>query len=97
MSVVNAVKTELLPRTEALVAHLEAYGNPDALRFFEAISHHLANIRQEDDIAEVFMALSTAAFQGFVLDPKSSVLADDILMRAGRLAHTLSADAGILN
>ena len=97
MDVVDAIKAELLPKTGQLVSHLKKYGDDQAHSFFEAINSHLAASHGEDDIAEVFMALSTAAFQGFVLDPKSSVLADDILVSAGRFARTLSADSGKIN
>jgi len=82
MDVVAAIKAELLPKTGQLVSHLRKYGNDQAHSFFEAINSHLAACQGEDDIAEVFMALSTAAFQGLVL------------VSAGRFARTLSADSG---
>lgn len=97
MQVVDAIKGELLPRTKALIAHLELYGNPQAERFFTSIRDYLCRVEEEDDLAEFFMALSTAAFQGLVLDPKATHMADDILMRAGSLARTLGADPGSVN
>ncbi len=54
------------------------------------ISAQLAEVREEEQLLEFFMSLSTMAFQGFALDPVGVLMADRLLLYAEQISHTFS-------
>ena len=93
MNGIQTVKQELGHRLEQLIQYLGEAGDPMALGYFGQIYDLLLNVTEEEQLLEVFLALSTAAFQGFTLDPFSAFLADDILAYAEQVAQTFSVDS----
>lgn len=94
MDAIDEVKSEIETGLQQLVEYLELSAQPQALRFFEGARTQLDNVRDEADLLEFFMVLSTTAFQGFQLDPVGSMLTDRILAYAEQTAHTFSASDG---
>jgi hypothetical protein len=91
---VTATRDTLLTQMETLIHYLNESGDPMALGFFNQIYDMTANVSEEDELLELFLALSTTAFQGFVLDPYAAALTDDILAFAEQVSHTFSASGG---
>ena len=94
MDAVDNVVASLKPAIAELTMYLEMSEQPQALEFFNAVQQQLASVREEDDLLELFMILSTTAFQGFTLDPFAAMMADRVLAEAQQVAHTFSADSG---
>ena len=65
MGSLDTVKTGLSPRLDRLVEHLTRVQEVRAAAFFTEISAALDAVSEESDLLEVFLALSTTAFQGF--------------------------------
>lgn len=92
MSAVDDVVASLKPAISDLAEYLEITQQPQALAFFQGVQRHLEAVREEDDLLELFMILSTTAFQGFTLDPFAAMMADRVLAEAQQVAHAFSAD-----
>jgi hypothetical protein len=90
MDAIETVKQALTGRLERLIQYLGEVGDPMALGFFGQIYDMLLEVQREEELLEVFLAMSTAAFQGFTLDPFAATLADDALGYAEQVAHTFS-------
>ena len=92
MSALESVKIELEPLLDRLVEHL---GNIEELRgaaFFARIRQSVRAVEEEADLLEVFFALSTTAYQGFIFDGMAASLADEVLACAERVSHTFMAN-----
>lgn len=88
----EAARETILPPLGALCAVLEQEGSDEALAFFDPVRVALGRIREEEDLADLFMQLSTSAFLGFQYSAPAAELLDQVLEAAARLAQTLSAD-----
>ena len=88
---VEATRDALLAQLEGLIQYLNGAGDPMALGFFSQIYDMTANVEEEEQLLELFMALSSTAFQGFTLDPYAALLTDEILAFAEQISHTFSA------
>lgn len=91
MEAVAEIRDSLKPAVEQLIEHLEVTQQAGALAYFRQVSTGLDHVREEDDLLEFFMMLSTMAFQGFQMDPLGAMMADRILAYAEQTAHTFSA------
>lgn len=94
MEALEAVKQELAPRLDALVEHFNDMQEMRAAAFFSQISVALAAVEEEADLIEVFLALSTTAFQGFLFDPVAAANVDAVLAYAEEVSHAFTADSG---
>ncbi len=95
MSALESIKGDLEPRLETLIEHLTVIEEARGAAFFARIRDAVARVEDEGDLLEVFFALSTTAFQGFVLDPFAAGLTDELLAYAEQVSHTFMADPGI--
>ncbi len=94
MEALHAVKRELAPRLDSLVEYFNQVQEIRAAAFFSEIASALAAVEEEADLLEVFLALSTTAFQGFQFDPVSAAGVDDVLAYAEQVSHTFTASPG---
>lgn len=92
MHAVTEVTGNIRPNLQQLVDYLEQAGDPQPLGFFQSMLEQLDKVSEEDELLELFMLLSTTAFQGFVLDPMAALMADRILAYAHEVSHAFSAD-----
>lgn len=93
LEALSTVKQELSPRLEALVEHFSEVQELRAAAFFAQIAAALAAVEEEADLIEVFLALSTTAFQGFQFDPVGAADVDAVLAYAEQVSHTFMADS----
>jgi hypothetical protein len=84
-------RAELVPTLQALSELANEEGMRDQATFFRRIESALENAREEEDLADPFIELSTSAFRGFSFSPAGALLLDRVLELAHRLSTTLSA------
>ena len=92
MNAIDTVKTELRPKLERLIVYLNETNEVMAASFFTNILVVLVQLDQEEQLLELFIELSTTAFQGFMFDDESWALTDDVLMYAEQIAEAFTAD-----
>jgi hypothetical protein len=92
MNAIETVQSELQPKLEKLVVYLNETNEVMAASFFTNILVALVQLKQEEQLLELFIELSTTAFQGFLFDDTSWALTDDVLLYAERVAQTFTAD-----
>ncbi len=85
------VQEDLLPRMNALCERARSLDEPAQEAFFERILRSLESARQVEDLADPFMALSTAAFQGFLFAPDVALVLDEVLAISQSIAMTMTA------
>jgi hypothetical protein len=88
----DSVKATLAPQMEALVEYFNATQEFRAAAFFSEIATALERVTEEADLIEVFLALSTTAFQGFMFDAAAAAAVDDVLAYAEQVSQTFMAD-----
>lgn len=89
----NAVEQTVADLTMRIDAVLAAIGelDPTASVFFLKLRRSLVAARDEVDLINTFIVLSTTAFQGFDFPPRSLVVIDELLADAERIAFTFTA------
>lgn len=95
MEALEAVKIELSPRLDEVVTYLESVEEWVAAAFFAGIGASLLAAEEEAELLEVFLALSTTAFQGFLLDSTAAARVDEILAFAEQVSHTFAVSENI--
>jgi hypothetical protein len=90
----SAVKLQLLPMLQELLAMLEEGEHEKPHRFFAEIAWKIDEARTEADLMQPFMRLAASAYivQDAVLEPHVLALIDRILASAQQIAFTLSAE-----
>lgn len=88
----DSVKSTLAPQLEALVEHFNSVQEFRAAAFFSEIASALEKVTEEADLIEVFLALSTTAFQGFMFDSSAAIAVDQVLAYAEQVSQTYMAD-----
>ncbi len=91
MQAIQTVKSELRPKLERLIVYLNETNEVVAASFFTNILVVLVGLTEEEQLLELFIELSTTAFQGFVFDDVSWALTDDVLLYAEQVAQTFTA------
>ena len=91
MQAIQTVKSELRPKLERLINYLNETNEVVAASFFTNILVVLVGLTEEEQLLELFIELSTTAFQGFVFDDVSWALTDDVLLYAEQVAQTFTA------
>ena len=89
---VGYAQRELAPLLRQLCDLAEAEGEPRQRDFFGRVLRGIELARAAEDLADPFMALSTAAFAGFGYSAPVTFLLDDVLARAHNLAESLSLE-----
>jgi hypothetical protein len=92
MNAIESVKSDLKPRLEELLLHLNETGQIAATAFFTKIFIDLDAVDGEEQLLELFIELSTTAFLGIPFDEVALALIDDVLMNAEQVAQTFSVD-----
>ncbi len=92
MDLIDTVKIDLRPKLESLITYLNDTDEVVAASFFTQILVGLVALSEEEQLLELFIELSTTAFQGFHFDDQSWALTDDVLMYAEQIAQTLTAN-----
>jgi hypothetical protein len=86
---VAQVKPQLITGLESI---LDAADDDelDAAVFFADVLHRLRNAQDEPELIDVFVLLSTTAFQGFTLKPNTIAMIDQVLATAEQIAATFA-------
>ncbi|MEE4282064.1 MAG: hypothetical protein V2I41_08970 [Pseudomonadales bacterium] len=92
MNAIESVQSDLRPKLEKLVGYLNETNEVMAASFFTNILVALVQLTEEEQLLELFIELSTTAFQGFMFDDVSWALTDDVLLYAEQVAQTFTAD-----
>ncbi|MCR9260292.1 MAG: hypothetical protein NXH95_11255 [Pseudomonadaceae bacterium] len=92
MNAIETVQHDLRPKLEKLVGYLNETNEVMAASFFTNILVSLTQLTEEEQLLELFIELSTTAFQGFMFDDVSWALTDDVLLYAEQIAETFTAD-----
>ena len=93
MNMITSIQHDFRPQLQRLSNYLDLNGDRAAASFFRQIQEKLDRTRTEEELLNVFMVMSTSAFQGFTLDPFAVQVADQLLAKAQHYAVTLSADS----
>jgi hypothetical protein len=91
--VLDAIAQTVTDITKRIDDVLDVLGDrePSASLFFLELQRALAGAREEEDLINVFIAMSTTAFQGFQFPPDSLAPIDALLADAERIAFTFTA------
>ena len=84
-------KREMAPSLARLIAMTEDAA-PEQHAFFLQLNSQLAGAKWPEDLLEMFVNLSTAAFLGFVYEPEVADTLDRVLAIAEGLSEALSVD-----
>ena len=84
-------RNEIGPRLEALIVQLDEEGSATQRAYFNRIRNTLDNARDDLELANPIMALSTSTAVGFHFSSDADVLIVRILEKAKRLARELEA------
>lgn len=90
MNAIETVKTNLKPKFEDLLLHLNDTDQMAASGFFTKLFVDLNAITAEEQLLELFIELSTTAFLGISFDDIALTQIDDILMTAEQISETFS-------
>lgn len=90
MNAIETVKTNLKPKFEDLLLHLNDTDQMAASGFFTKLFVDLNAITTEEQLLELFIELSTTAFLGISFDDIALTQIDDILMTAEQISETFS-------
>ena len=90
MQFVDAAREEMLPLTRLVIESLDEDSQIVETSFFTLVLIRITQMRSDEDLMNVFIELSTTAFQGFVFSQRQSELIDGLLATAERIALTLS-------
>ena len=91
---VDAVQQTIIDVSSRIESVLASLGDrePAASMFFLEVQRVLVGARDEADLIDVFIALSTTAFHGFEFPTDSLEPIDLLLADAERIAFTFTAD-----
>ncbi len=70
---------------------LDTCRDAGALTFFSLLAIQLHEAREDAQLLDFFLNLSTTAFQGFPFTPEEDLVIDRLLAMAEDIAHALSA------
>jgi hypothetical protein len=87
----DATRTQLEPLFRSVIDSLDEDGNAYPMVFFVERLLELRQAETEPALLDLFLQLSTAAFQGFVLSEAQARAIDDLLASCETIALTLSA------
>lgn len=90
MNAIEQTRSEISVHLERVI-HLLGNRAPAASVFFREVLSLLQRAREEDDLINTFIALSTTGFQGFEFPEGTLEAIDDLLANAERIAHTFMA------
>ena len=89
---VNSASAQLEPLITAVIDELEAADNAYPMAFFTQMLINLRATTNEEGLMQLFFALSTTAFQGFVLSAAEAQRVDELLENCEQIALTLSVN-----
>ena len=95
MTALEEVTRQLAPQIDQLVEHLTLTEEMRGAAFFSSVGEAVRAVKEEADLLEVFFALSTTAFQGFVFDPLAARMVDEILAYAEQVSHAFMASEDV--
>ena len=84
-------RNQIGPLLEALITQLEAEGSATQRAYFNRIRHTLDQARDDLELANPIMALSTSTAVGFTFSSDADVLIMRILEKAEQVAKELEA------
>ena len=90
MTAIDEIREHVREAVGELLSHLEDTQQHHAQIYFMQLESQLAAVKEEEDLLELCMFLSTMAFQGFALDPMGAMMADRLLLYAEQISHTFS-------
>ena len=90
--IARAAKEQLTPLFDAVLEQFKADDAVFELSFFTLQYDALNRLKDDMDVAELFLQLSSVAFHGFDFSPEQAIKVDLLLAQAEQIAHALSAD-----
>ena len=92
MSTLEDAQRQMLPLLRLLVDQLRSDGNTDVATFFDGVRRSIEQARDEEDLADPFMALVTTCeiVPGSGMAPTNVILADQVLEQAVRISQRLA-------
>ncbi|HEY5646829.1 MAG TPA: hypothetical protein VIS76_12840 [Pseudomonadales bacterium] len=93
MEFVDSARGQLAPLAQQVIDALDADSQPLELSFFTLILIRINGMQADMDLMNVFLELSTTAFQGFVFSREQSRRIDELLGAAEDIALTLSVSS----
>lgn len=91
MDFVESARDQLAPLITEVIEQLDDQGQILESSFFTLRLVEVNQMREDVDLMNVFMELSTTAFQGFTFSAVQAQHIDKLLAVAEDIAHTLSA------
>ena len=92
MNAIESIKSDLTPKFEDLLMHLNSTDQMAASGFFTKLFVDLNAVASEEQLLELFIELSTTAFLGISFDEIALDQIDDILMTAEQISETFSVN-----
>ena len=90
MNAIESIKSDLTPKFEDLLLHLNSTDQMAASGFFTKLFVDLNAVASEEQLLELFIELSTTAFLGISFDEIALDQIDNILMTAEQISATFS-------
>ena len=90
MNAIESIKSDLTPKFEDLLMHLNSTDQMAASVFFTKLFVDLNAVASEEQLLELFIELSTTAFLGISFDEIALNQIDNILMTAEQISETFS-------
>jgi hypothetical protein len=90
MNAIESIKSDLTPKFEDLLMHLNSTDQMAASGFFTKLFVDLNAVASEEQLLELFIELSTTAFLGISFDEIALNQIDNILMTAEQISETFS-------
>jgi len=92
MNAIESIKSDLTPKFEDLLMHLNSTDQMAASGFFTKLFVDLNAVASEEQLLELFIELSTTAFLGISFDEIALDQIDSILMTAEQISETFSVN-----
>ena len=90
MNAIESIKSDLTPKFEDLLLHLNSTDQMAASDFFTKLFVDLNAVASEEQLLELIIELSTTAFLGISFDEIALDQIDNILMTAEQISETFS-------
>ncbi len=85
------IRNQVDPLFQTVIDTLDAGGNAYPMAFFTALKIRLNDASDEVEVLNLFIELSTTAFQGFVFSPDEAAAVDQLLEACEQISHMMTA------
>ena len=93
MEIVENARNQLAPLISQVIGSLNEDAQVMEVSFFTLLLVQLNRMQEAEDLMQLFLELSTTAFQGFTFSTDQAQLIDALLATSEDIAHALSIRA----